>query len=234
MNIIKDVTGITVTYNTKQLIQNAYESVRRFHPLMKIIIIDGSDANNECHSYVENLSSDITTVAICTYNIGHGRGMDAGIRMCKTKFALIFDSDIIMVKSPVLHMLAMMEDDTYGVGYLEKTGFDGYEYGAHKHHKQEGFMMMMHPFFHLLQVKNYFNFYPYVHHGAPCFKAALDIHNKGLSEKILKPFPGLGHTAGMGWCWTPVPGEWVIHHTAGTRSDRVRHGKPEIEPGWER
>jgi glycosyltransferase involved in cell wall biosynthesis len=231
---MKDITGIVVTHNTKDLIKIAYESVRKFHPEMKIIIVDGSDEVDPCYTYVVSLASKNTTVAIAGYNIGHGRGMDAAIKMCETKYALIFDSDIEMVKSPVSEMLKLMEPDTYGVGYLEKTGFDGYEYGAKPWHKEQGFMMMMHPYFHLIQISQYYRFHPYVHHGAPCFKASLDIHRQGLSNKILKPFPGLGHTAGKGWCWEPVPGEWVRHDTAGTRKDRVRRGKQEIEQGWER
>jgi hypothetical protein len=227
------VTGLVVCSNTKDLIQRAYESVRRFHPLMPIIIIDGSDVNDPCYKYVTSLSSDITTVAIAGFNIGHGRGMDTGIRLVNTKYVLVFDSDIIMVKSPVEAMVEMMEPDTYGVGYLEKTGFDGYEYGAKAHHKEQGFMMMMHPYFMLLQVSEYFKYAPFVHHGAPCYKTALDIHNKGLTSKILKSFPGLGHTGGKGWCWEQVPGEYVKHDTAGTRKDRVRKGKQEIEQGWQ-
>ena len=201
---------------------------------MPLIIIDGSDKSDPCYSYVISLASELITVGVCEYNIGHGRGMDAGIRMCKTRFALIFDSDIVMLKSPVEQMLAMMEDDTYGVGYTEKSGLDGYEYGAHAHHKDQDFMYMLHPFFHLLQISEYFKFHPYVHHGAPCFKAALDIHNRGLTDKIIKRFPGLGHTHGKGWCWSAVPGEWILHDTAGTRNDRVKRGKSEIEGIWER
>lgn len=199
---------------------------------MQMIIIDGSDVGSECNKYAVSLSSEITTVGVCGYNIGHGRGMDAAIKMCKTKFALIFDSDIVMVKSPIEKMLEMMEEDTFGVGYLEKTGLDGFEYGAHSFHKEQGFMWMLHPFFHLLQVSEYFKFHPYVHHGAPCYLTALDIHNRGLESKIIKQFPGLGHTAGKGWSWTPVPGEWIIHNTAGTRNDRRQHGKSEIEGIW--
>jgi len=201
---------------------------------MPIIIIDGSDKSDPCYSYVISLASELITVGICEYNIGHGRGMDAGIRMCKTRFALIFDSDIVMLKSPVEQMLAMMENDTYGCGYTEKSGLDGYEYGAHAHHKNQDFMYMLHPFFHLLQISEYFKFHPYVHHGAPCFKAALDIHNQGLTDKIIKQFPGLGHTHGKGWCWSAVPGEWILHDTAGTRKERVKRGKTEIEGIWER
>jgi hypothetical protein len=201
---------------------------------MKLIIIDGSDRNDPCFSYASSLASDITTVGVCGFNIGHGRGMDAGIRMCGTRFALIFDSDIVFLKTPVQTMLDMMEEDTYGVGYVEKTGFDGYEYGAHPHHKDQGFMYMLHPFFHLLQISEYFKFHKYVHHGAPCFKAALDIHNHGLTNKIIKVLPGLGHTHGKGWCWSAVPGEWILHDTAGTRHDRASKGKSEIEGVWER
>ena len=222
-----------MSHNTADLLRNAYESVRKFHPDMPIIIIDGSDRSDPCYDYVVSLASEITTVGICGYNIGHGRGMDVGISMCKTRFALIFDSDIVMLKSPVKQMLDMMEDDTYGVGYLEKSAYDGYEYGAKPKHKGQPHMYMLHPFFHLLQVSEYYKFHPYVHHGAPCYKAALDIHKKGLTDKIIKRFPGLGHTHGRGFVWSAVPGEWIKHDTAGTRKDRVRRGKQEIEQGWE-
>ena len=130
-------------------------------------------------------------------------------------------------------MLDMMENDTYGVGYLEKTAYDGYEYGSKPQHKNQPFMYMLHPFFHLIQVGEYKKFHCYVHHGAPCFKAALDIHKKGLTSKIIKCFPGLGHTHGKGWVWTAVPAEWIKHDTAGTRKDRIKRGKQEIEQGWE-
>lgn len=231
---MSDITAITVSSNTKDLIERAYNSFREFHPDMKMIIIDGSSPFDECYKYVTSLASDITTVGVYGYNIGHGRGMDMAIRMCKTKFALIFDSDIKFLKSPIEAMLALMEKDTYGCGYLEKTGFDGFEYGSKPHHHTEGFMYMLHPYFHLLNVENYFKFHPYVHHGAPCFKAALDIHRKGLTYKIIKEFPGLGHSSGKGWVWTGEPREYIEHHPAGTRSIRRAKGLPEIEGKWER
>jgi len=131
-------------------------------------------------------------------------------------------------------MLSMMESDTYGVGYTEKSDMGGYEWGARPEHAKEGFMYMLHPFFHLLQVSEYYKFHPYVHHGAPCFLAARDIHRQGLTDKIIKVLPGLGHTGGAGWSWKPVKPLYVIHNTAGTRSDRRSKGKPETEPDWQR
>jgi len=222
-----------VAHNTRSLLAAAINSVRKFHPDMPLIIVDGSDENDPCRVYVRSLASSITTIFTAQGNIGHGRGMDFAIRKCKTRFALIFDSDIIMIKSPVEQMLAMMEPDTYGVGYLEKTGFDGFEYGAQPHHKNQGFMMMLHPYFHLLQISEYYKFHSYVHHGAPCYLSALDIHRRGLTSKIIKEFPGLGHSSGKGWCWTGKPREYIEHHTAGTRKDRKNKGKSEIEGGWD-
>jgi len=231
---MEDVTGITVCYNSKELIQKAYESVRSFHPEMMIIIVDGSDEWDECRSYVKSLHSEHTTLMLAKGNIGHGRGMDTALRHVRTKYALVFDSDIVMHKSPVEKMLAMIENDTYGVGYLEKTAFDGFEYGAKPHHFQQGYMYMLHPYFMLLQVSEYFKFHKFVHHGAPCFKAAYDIHRRGLTSKIIKEFPGLGHSSGIGWNWKGEPREYIEHHTAGTRNLRRTKGLPEIEQGWER
>ncbi|MDD5540159.1 MAG: glycosyltransferase family 2 protein [Candidatus Marinimicrobia bacterium] len=226
------ITGITVCQNTKDLMQRAYESVRRFHPDMPIIIIDGSDANDPCYFYTRSLQSNLTTVIQPGYNIGHGRGMCLGIDEAQTPYALIFDSDIEMLKSPVDAMFAMMESDTFGVGYIEKTGYDGYEYGANLIHEHQGWMRMLHPYFHLINIANYRKFHPYVHHGAPTYLTCFDIHKRGLSDKIIKEFPGLGHSSGKGWVWEGKPREFIRHDPAGTRSERVKRGLGEIEPGW--
>jgi glycosyltransferase involved in cell wall biosynthesis len=235
MNVsIADITGVVVTYNAKQLITRAYESVRSFHPDMKITVVDGSDLNDSCHTYTSELRKNKNnTVIHAGYNIGHGRGMCVGIYYATTPFVLLFDSDIEMLKSPVQDMLDLMEEDTFGVGYFERTGFDGFDFGAHSHHTSEESMIYLHPYFQLLQIKNYKKFHPYVHHGAPCYLTMLDIHKKGLSSKILKEFPGLGHSSGQGFTWKGEPREYIRHDTAGTRSLRKSHGLSEIEGSWE-
>lgn len=227
------ITGITVSYNSHALLARAYESVRRHHPEMPIIIVDGSDANNRCRQYVATRKDRLLSTVLCTTNIGHGRGMDLALRRVKTRYALVFDSDIEMLRSPVQAMLDMMEEDTYGVGYIEITGLDGYEYGAQRHHRQQESMRYLHPYFQLIQVAQYNRFHPYVHHGAPCYLAMLDIHKRGLSERIVKEFPGLGHTGGVGWNWKANPAlPYIRHDTRGTRDLRLKAHQGEIEPGW--
>ena len=192
------VTGVVVSYNTENLMRRAYESVRKVHPKMNIIVVDGSDKSNSCYEYVCSIADEYTRVFHAKKNIGHGLGLKVGLSYVKTPFALLFDSDIEILKSPVLDMLKMMEDDTYGVGYIEKTAFDGHEWGNKPIHKTQGWMRYLHPYFCLIQMKEYRKYAPFIHHGAPAVNTMLDIHKRGLGEKVIKEFPGLGHSSGCG------------------------------------
>jgi hypothetical protein len=230
MLVDKLVTGVVVVCNTKDLFKKAYESVRKFHKNMRIIIIDGSDENNPCYKYVTEIGQTDNNVLVIqvNYNIGHGRGMCVGIYYAETPYVLLFDSDIEILKSPVSEMIKMMDKDTFGVGFIEYTGFDGFVYGVPNHHYSEPKIKYLHPYFQLMQVSVYNKFYPYCHHGAPCFLTMNEIHEKGLSDKIIKEFPGLGHTR------QGVVREFVKHDVAGTRIARKQVGLSEIEGSWER
>jgi len=229
----QQITGIVVCQNTVDLIKCSYGSVRKFHPDMPIIIVDGSDPGSPCAEYVKGLASDVTTVLSLGYNIGHGRGMCMGIDAAKTPYALMFDSDTEMLKSPVDGMLDMMESDTFGVGYIEeKIGFDGFEWGWPGHADPDKWMSYLHPMFQLISIANYRKFYPYVHHGAPCYLTMLDIHKRGLSHKILKQFPGMGHSSGSGLNWKGEPREHIRHDPGTTIRERTGEAPRAIEGGW--
>lgn len=234
MYTLQDITALTVSYDTKELLQRTYESFRKFHPSMKLIIVDGSPTDSPCGLYVKSLQDPNLLKIQTGFNIGHGRGLHAGIAQVNTSVVLIMDSDIEIVKSPVEEMLRLLEPTVYSVGYLEKVGLDGYDYGAKPEHRYHPIVSMMHPFFALINRQLYYKYHRFVHHGAPWFKTAVQFHELGLSETLFRQFPGLGHTSGKGFSWDSVPLVWVKHDTAGTRKNNVRKGKPEIEQGWER
>lgn len=217
--MFENITGIVICCNTKDLIERAYSSVREFHPEMPIIIIDGSDSKNPCAVYLQGLHSEKTEVISLKQNIGHGKGICMGINRVKTKYALIFDSDIEMLKSPVGQMLEMMEEDTFGVGAIGKIGFDGIDYGKTIQHRGTNYILYLHPSFQLININNYRKYHRYVHHGAPCYLTMIDIHNKSLSERILKNFPNLE--------------TFIKHYGWGTRRERKNRGLSSIEAGWE-
>lgn len=222
-NISAEITGVTVCYNTKDLIKCAYESIRKFHPKMSIIIIDGSPDGSDCREYVKSISQGKTYSILPNYNIGHGRGLVAGLSQVKTPYALIFDSDIEMLKSPLQAMFNMMEEDTYGVGYTEKTDLGGHDFGARPEQMKYGSMKYLHPYFCLIQLKEYKKYSPFIHHGAPAVNICLDIHRRGLSDTVIKEFPGLGHSAGHPIgnvdTWKSGPREFIKHDRDGTRID---------------
>jgi glycosyltransferase involved in cell wall biosynthesis len=225
------ITGIVVTYNTTELIKTSFSSVRKFHPDMKIIIIDGSD--NGCKDYVKTLADKNTTVVCCENNIGHGRGMHLGLTLCQTPYAFVFDSDIEMLKSPIESLMSQMNKDVYGVGWICEVGADGFDYGTpNRNHKEK--IPYLHPYCMLLNVEQYFKFNTFVHHGAPCYKAMVDIYRNGLSKKMLIQSKVLtGHTSGQGMNWKGKPNDYIRHDFGGTRTINRLSGKKEVEGQWE-
>lgn len=229
--MLNSITALTVCYNTEVFIARSYHSIRAFHPDIKMIIVDGSPKESECYNYVSKLAGSNTSVHLFGYNIGHGNGMHYALTQVKTKYALIFDSDIIMIDSPVSQMLAQMEPETYATGWKYEIGFDGFDYGTPgRGHKDR--IPYIHPYFMLLNVEQYFKFHRFCHHGAPCYKAMIDIYESGKSD-ILKSFAGLtGHTSGEGINWKAQPNKYIIHDFGGTRKHNRELGKLEIEGGW--
>ncbi len=213
-----NITGAVVTHNTKDLFQRCYESIRKFHPDMQIIIIDCSDESDGCFKYVSSLPDDNTKVTHASYNVGHGRGIKHALSLINTQYALIFDSDIMMNDSPVEKMLSKMTDGVYGVGEVAQTDLGGFGFGERKEMISCGPMRYLQPFFCLIDINEYKKYRPFIHHGAPAVSTCLDIHRRGIAEEVIKEFPVR---------------EYIRHDFYGTRGVRVKKGLPEIEGAWE-
>lgn len=226
-NVDKIVTGVVVSHNTKDLLKTAITSIRKHHPKMKLIVVDGSDKTDSCYSYIRTLANSNTRVFHITGNIGHGKGLNYGIQYIDTPYLLVFDSDIEMVYSPIEEMLNMMEDMTWGVGSFEMTDLGGHIWGTRKDKMNEGPMKYLHPYFCLIQMKEYKKYSPFIHHGSPAVQTMLEIYRKGLSEVVLKEFKDL--------CYSDKKEKYYIkHRKRGTRDIRIKNHKDEIEGSWEK
>ena len=53
---MNDLTGLVVSYNTKELLQTAIESIREFYPDLPILIVDSSTPSNDCYAYTKELA----------------------------------------------------------------------------------------------------------------------------------------------------------------------------------
>lgn len=168
-----NITAITVVYNTPRLAASAINSVKQFYPNMPIIVVNGS---TDKHDY----SGNNVVVYNLEKNIGHGKGIHFGLEKCKTRYALLFDSDTKM-KSPCLDRMKKLIRGKYGVGHVCKINDQG-------HNSEEG-IKYLHPYFALINVVMYNSWHRSIHHGAPLIKAMKEIHEAGMSERLLVDFP---------------------------------------------
>ena len=177
------VTALTVSYKAKDALVLVYDSLRRFYPHLPFLVIDGSPDDHSCQSYVNNIAIEdpYTSCFTLGYNIGHGRGMNLGISVIRTKFALVFDSDIEIVKPGVIEkMLELFDDGIVSVGEQYLMGIKGIR-GVD--------VPYIHPWFHILKRIEYFKYFPYVHSGAPTHIHNADIYLRDHSDKAYKHFP---------------------------------------------
>lgn len=232
MKTLKDITALSAVCNTTELFKRMYQAFRKYHPDMKLLVLDNSDPGHECQKYLATLVDDNTTVHRLNENKGHARALNYGMQFVKTKYALIMDSDTVMLRSPVKAMLRMMKDDTYGCGWITAIGRDGYDYLTWDSQTEE--IKYLHPYFCLINTRLFFHFPPFIHHGNPYAMTMIQLHDQDESHRLVQ-FPGLtGHTTGRGSNWVGTPSEYVQHDFGGTRIALRESGREEIEGKWDK
>ena len=183
-----NTTAIIVSYNTPELMQSCYESLRRHYPYMKAILVDGSPKLSKCWKYVGTRSPKINTVRSIGFNIGHGNGMKLGIELCQTEYFLLMDSDVTIDKPGVLEsMHEGMADGVYGTGSIQLVNDKGMN--------DEAGFPYLHPHFALVNKSEYLKYPEIINHGAPMLSAM-------LANPNIVPFP---------------VSDYITHHERGTR-----------------
>lgn len=174
-----NVTGIIVSYNTRNLLSNCVSSIRKFLPSMKLIIVDGSTQSNPCFSFSKTLKDRNTSVLNVFQNIGHGKGMVKGIEICETEYFLLIDSDTIMKANPLPEMMDLIKNN-YGIGQVVNVNTKG--------NNIEKGIKYLHPYFALIKKEQYLKYSSIINHGAPMLNSMIDLHLKNKS-KLLVDFP---------------------------------------------
>ena len=206
MKEIKNLTGVVVEYATPDLLKKAIDSIRMFYDF-PIIVINGSE---------EKL--DYPNVVDVGYNIGHGLGMDMGIKMAKTDYVLTFDTDIEMLRPCLKQMLKKMNEDTYAIGkiYLNNNISVYNKYA--EAFKGVGIVRIVHPSFQIVNKKEYLKYAPYISDGAPTVLSYHDLARRKIDKEVLIDFPVL---------------DFVEHRKSGTRDviDKAEYDSG-VNPPW--
>jgi glycosyltransferase involved in cell wall biosynthesis len=189
------ITGVVVNYNTPDLLKTAIASIRQFYNF-PIIVIDGSDEP-------EALDFFNVRVKKVGYNIGHGLGMDLGIRMAKTNFVLTFDTDIEMKKPCIELMLKEAKIDTYAIGrrYLRNNvSFYNQHRDIFPYH---AIAYIIDPAFQLVNKEEYLKYAPFISDGSPTVLSYHDLSRHKIAKDVTVHFPVF---------------DYVDHKRAGTRN----------------
>lgn len=171
------ITGVVVNYDTPVLLRNAIDSIRKYYDF-EIIVIDNS---------LEPVEIPDTRLIKTGSNIGHGPGMDMGIKLARTPFVLLFDSDILLIEPCIDMMFEKINDNVYAVGKLYVRN-NKYFYEKHRDLFVGDFAYIIDPAFHLLNRDQYYNFAPYISDGSPTVLSYLDIARQN-KQHMLVDFP---------------------------------------------
>lgn len=124
MSILSQLSLITCSYNTPEILEIMLKSFRLRHPeldRMNIVIMENStddktqcilDSNNIC--YIKNPGGT------------HSRSIDPAFEMCATQYALVVDSDIVFLKNTTDLIGKLIEDniDLAGIECGSRGGFN--------------------------------------------------------------------------------------------------------------
>lgn len=200
------VTAITVNYKTLDLLKESITAFRKLYSSIPLIVIDGSSYDESSNWLYEFAKKDKNTrVLFNNYNIHHGPGIDAGLRLVTTKYAFTFDTDTIIkddILDSVFTYVSLINKEFYSIGTLHNVNNAGVDimnpchYGSvlpvtNIEDRQEG-IHYIHPRAKLIEVKNYFRFPPFIKHGAPCILSythtpSILLHHFPTHKYILHP-----------------------------------------------
>jgi len=201
--LLKNVTAIVISYKIiENVLETSLKHFRKYYPDMQLIIIDGSSFDDSSKWVYDFAKKDKKTrVLFNDFNLHHGPGMDAGIRLTRTPYSFLFDSDSNIIKEGLIEKMlnvASLNQNFYSIGTLHNVN----EYGVDVmspyessdiqrvdkiKDRQKG-ICYIHPRAKLIQIKQYFQFYPFIKHGAPCGGAYMSIQ-KANKQNLLFHFP---------------------------------------------
>ena len=194
-------------YCTKELTSEAVRTMLLFYPKIPITIIDNG-SKDDSTEYIKVLGKKYLniTAILNEKNVGHGLAMNEGIRLAKTPFVFLYDSDASLTRGGLLEAMlaefAKKPKKLYAIGWLRQVDkFSGVPTGA------KG-MPYVHPHAAMIDRGKFMQLKPMENSGAPCTANARSALAKNFQ---LQDFPIR---------------KYIEHLEAGTRRMFHGHWKP--------
>lgn len=169
----ENITVIIVCYNTPNIITNAVDSIIEY--VNELIIVDNSDKKNDAYFECDILYQkyDNLKVIHTEKNIGHGPGLNLGVKNVNTEYFICMDSDAKLLDNNLLEeMIKTLEKDknVYGCGKIIKQYVN-----LNGKIKKIDYLYL--PFC-MINKNNFLNNKSFIHGGAPFIETMKNIYKK--------------------------------------------------------
>lgn len=159
-----EITVVIINFNTPDLLQIAVESLKRYYPKIRLLIVDNGSAVDSI-ALIKELEhkQENTKALLLKNNMYHGPAMNLAVMEYVTTDKVFFlDSDTETIKAGFLEEMAQLIDNDqviYGVGEFNTVNKRGFT-------DSKGEIILQTPYM-LLKTSIYKKLPAFEHHGQP-------------------------------------------------------------------
>lgn len=199
----KDVTVLMCQKNTKLFTQMTIESLQRFYPDIKMVIVDDNsdDDSVEYLKYKELTCPNITVWWKKGNYAGHGGNLHlAMVEYVKTKFVMLMDSDLIVERGNFIEPILQRFSENpklYAIGTLQYTSYSN---NGGEPFTAEDAIPYGNPQLCVYDVDTYHELEtPFLHDGTPCILNMKAAHDAKLDVEYFPIDKYASHNSGSSW-----------------------------------
>lgn len=178
----KQVTVVTVHYQTPDLLRTTVDSFRAVYPDVPYLVFDNGSSSASTQTLTElgeggrRNGREPVKVHIEARNLFHGPALDKAIReMVTTPYCFFLDSDTETRRLGFLEdVMEQLEQDSkyYAAGRVIRVNHRGFK-------DPDGFPILLTPYL-ILKTEHYRRFPPFVHHGQPGLRHFYEAQRDGF------------------------------------------------------
>lgn len=199
----KDVTVLICQKNTKLFTQLTIESLQRFYPDIKIVVVD-DNSNDDSVLYLKYKELTCPNITVWWKDgnyAGHGGNLHlAMVNHIKTKFVMLMDSDMIIERGNFIEpMLQRFNENPklYAIGTLQYTSYSN---NGGEPFTPEDAIPYGNPQLCIYDVDTYHELEaPFLHDGTPCILNMKAAHDAKLDVEYFPIDKYASHNSGSSW-----------------------------------
>lgn len=120
-----DLTIIILNFNTKDLLKDCLKSIydKKWNTNFDVYVVDNASSDDSVKMVEEKFPQ--VKIIKSDFNLGFAGGNNLGLREIRSKYALLLNSDTIVLDHAIDNLVDFMEEGDFGVGSCRLINKDG-------------------------------------------------------------------------------------------------------------